>query len=90
MIKTEKNPRILSFVQAAKEFKHLIDEKELGHAKVVANRFFKGELEGMFIVLSDSPTKQNDPQSEQGTSSGAGPVPLVNFRTPVRNQSMEH
>ena len=101
MIKTEKAPRILSYIQAIKEYGFLVEESELTHAKEVANRFFKGELEAIFVILSDSPNTQGEgePTSATGqaaTTSGTGSAStstsgtpgrsLVNFRTPIRSQ----
>ena len=59
MVKTEKYPRSYSFVQAVREFEGKIDKKDLNHVRPVAEKFFKGELKRLFIVLEDLPDRRS-------------------------------
>ena len=75
MIKAEKYPRAYNFVQAVREFEGKINQKELQHVRLVAEKFFAGEVQSLFIVLKDSP---NNVPLGAGAGAGAGARRQVN------------
>ena len=53
MIKKGQYPKAFGFVQAITEHQNYIDKCDFTEATKLANRFFKGDVQRLFIVLSD-------------------------------------
>ena len=68
MVKGDKFPRSYSFVQAIREFGGKADKEDMKHVKPVAEKFFKGEIEKFFIIMTDSPVQSDGRRSSKVTS----------------------
>ena len=63
MVKTGQYPRSYGYVQAIQENLNFLSKCDLSEPNKLANRFFRGEVQRLFIILKDDNNKGNPTRS---------------------------